>query len=67
MTHRRVRHRTLAGVALPSLSDPATMPLLPGGRGDAVELLREQLVLHLLTSRHVTVSHGFLFDNPALW
>lgn len=56
------------GISLPVLADSSSMAAVAPARPDVgLQLLDLQLKLHLLTSEHVLISHGFLYDNPALW
>ena len=53
---------------MPGLADPSTIAFeCPNDLSLATTLYGLQLKLHLLTSEHIVLSHGFIYDNPAFW
>jgi hypothetical protein len=61
-------HKALGSAALPTLADSSSIAAVaPGDLSLATQLLQAQLKLHLLTSEHIVLSDGFIYDNPAIW
>ena len=57
--------RALANSALPALADASSIAAVaPNDLSLATELLNVQLKLHLLTTEHLVLSHGFYMTTP---